>query len=323
MSLRAQYEKLNPFRSPGWRWERVLELVSHRPEPLRASRTEDDCYIRAYRKFLVRLQGRETRLSQMELFRETPALYFAHLFHHNPDKEHRSEIQARILAGQTDREIATKQYGTQTDVLRWYSKLFFDVRDRLGCSSYIRKVIIGRWDARQAASDGTITAYQWDMLLKIFGYYGGPHDLEFILESMKGQGRGYKAESSMDRMQENYLRNIVGAAAMHARTFPHNKYTVMQLFEITFKIIELQRRTQLGAGGAPKEYHRNAEALLKSIPWSIGSRGFKTKSRLELDYDESAVEPRADEQLQLASGVEPAELAAVKDLELRLVSEKT
>jgi hypothetical protein len=321
MSLRATFELYNPFRSPAWRFERVLSLVSRRPAPERASRS-DDRYIRAYRKFLTQLEGRETRDSQMEIFGSDPALYFAHLLHHNPDKEYRTWVQARILAGQTDTEIARKCWGTLPATVSWYNKLFFDVRDRLDCKDYIDKVVVGRWDDRQSNPDGSTTFYQKSMMVKMFAFYGGPIILDYLVRSLKGLGRAWKEADGDGYVDKGFMRETRGRSATMMHDFPFNKFTVTELFNLHGKFIEMEKQAQMASGGAPADYHRNAEAMLKQIPWRFGQKGFKDKSELELMYDNTAVEPRADEALQLAAGVAPVSLEEIKDLELRLAEEK-
>lgn len=318
---RLLFEKYNPFRSPSWRFDRVLTLVSARPRPLRASRTDDDRYIRAYRKFLVRIQGRETRESQMPIFEENPALHFAHLIFHNPDKETRSIVQAKILARESDRAIA-EYVNTLPDAIAWYAKLFFDVRDRLKSRGYIIKVISGRWDDQTSAPDGSMTEYQKYLCYKLFGYLGGPGILNFVIHGANEGCFPYKSADYPDWFDETWASFTRCRSAMMMKTFPFNKYTVMQLFELHLQLVVMTKQAQLGSGGAPADYRRNVEEMLKSIPWVVGERGFKDKSAIEHTYDVTAVEPRADEALQLAQGTEPQSLKGVRELQMRIASEK-
>ena len=320
--MRALFEKFNPFRSPAWRFERVLEMVSRRPTPARASRTDDDKWIRGYRKFLTRIEGRETRDAQMEVCQENPALYYAHLIHHNPDKDYRLRVQARVLAGETDYEIARKQWGTLPAAITWYRHLFFDIADRMQHKDYIDKVIAGRWDDRQSNPDGSITFYQDGMMLRLFAFYGGPIMLDFVIRHMNGLGRAWKDAECAGWQDKGWARSMRNNSSKLMHTFPFNKWTVMQLFEIHLKLIEMEQAAQLAGGGAPTDYKRNVEELLKQVPWSIGDRGFKDKTQLELEYDETAAEPRANETLLLARGSAPMSLQEVKELELRLAAEK-
>ena len=321
MSLRERFEFFNPFMSPAWRFERVLEMVSQNP-PSRASRTEDDKWIRGYRKLLVRIEGQDTRQAQMEVCKDNPALYYAHLIHHNPDKDFRTRVQARILAKVSDEDIAKKEWHTLPATITWYNKLFFDVRSRLECKDYIDKVVVGRWDDRQSNPDGSMTCYQNDMMLRLFGFYGGPILLDYVLRHMNGLGRVWKDAECDGWRDKEWMRNLRNNSSKMMNTFPFNKWTVMQLFEIHAKLIEMDKQAQLAGGGAPADYKRNVEEMLKTVPWAIGDRGFKDKSALELEYDQTAVEPRADESLMLATGQVPMSLKEVKELELRLAAER-
>ena len=50
--MHANFFKNNPFRRPQWRADRVMQMVEHRPRPLRP-RDYDDHYVRVYRNFLL------------------------------------------------------------------------------------------------------------------------------------------------------------------------------------------------------------------------------------------------------------------------------
>jgi hypothetical protein len=48
--------------------------------------------------------------------------------------------------------------------------------------------------------------------------------------------------------------------------------------------------------------------MLKQTPWGVARKGYQALSELQKPFAISAVEPRADEQMQLAYGTLPATL---------------
>lgn len=318
----AAFEKVNPFRSPAWRFERVLQLVSNRPRPLPASRAHDDIYVRTYRRFLMQIQSREAAEDQMELFLADQGLYLAHMLHHNPDKEWRAIAQASILARESDEKVADRIHSIPS-AIDWYEKLFFNVRDRLKSRIYIIKTVLGRPDERRGvAVSNAMSDYQRDMCLKLFGYFGGPLVLEWLLAGIADHGFPRKVSEFAGWVDKTWSSEIRIQSMAMGRTFAVDKFTVMQLFDLHARMMESDRAAQSAAGGAPMDYRRNVEALLNEIPWVVGEKGFNTKNAVEHEYDLTAVEPRADEAMQLAMGVEPAELAEVRELQMRIAEEK-
>lgn len=119
---------LDPFHVPDRRWIRVLELIEGSKRP-RRPKSSDDSYVRTMRAFILRSKG----LSPCGLLRlrnRFPGLVGALRIHGNHDSKQRLEIQCRILAGQSDADIA-ERLGCRPDVVTWYAKIFFDVRPYL------------------------------------------------------------------------------------------------------------------------------------------------------------------------------------------------
>jgi hypothetical protein len=75
-------------------------------------------------------------------------------------------VEARLLAGEVFDQIAVKCHSAP-EVVEAYHAAFFQVRDRLA-TDYIANVVIGP-KRRSGLTGGDI-----DVLLKIFGYGGGP-----------------------------------------------------------------------------------------------------------------------------------------------------
>jgi len=128
-AMRPSYPDMQrycPFRPPDWRWQRARILVAERrPFLLR----RDDLWTgqaMAYVRALARCGAPEPL--------ECPhpkwaALHAAHRLS-TEDGPQRWEVQARLLAGQADPEIACR-CAVPADTVCWFEALFFCVRDRL------------------------------------------------------------------------------------------------------------------------------------------------------------------------------------------------
>jgi hypothetical protein len=105
-----------------------------------------------------------------------PALYEAYsIYTANEDPtETRWELEARLLANETFDSISTKM-GIDSDTIRWYEKVFFDVLDRLSSPSLIIHTIIGR------AVQAGLAEREYDCLWKLFGYSLGPSVLDALV----------------------------------------------------------------------------------------------------------------------------------------------
>jgi hypothetical protein len=316
----AAFEAYNPFRSPSWRYDRVLKLVGHRPRPLKASRAHDDDTVKTYRDFLLRMRNRESREAELGLFVENPSLFLANTIINHPDHEWRSILHARVLARQSDEEIA-QWASTLPEAVSWYNELCFDVRDRLESRGYIIKVIVGRPDDRRPSHDGSMTEFQRELCYKMFGYFGGPLVLEAVVAGMSEGTFPYRP-ADVPAFVDNAIAQIVrNRTAMAARTMAVNRYTLPTLFTTYAQILTITKQVAEG-GGAPSDVKQNVEAMLGEMRWSVGRTGHLKKTSLEQAYDMTAVEPRADEAMELAKGREPDSLRDIKDLQLRLAVEK-
>jgi hypothetical protein len=88
----------------------------------------------------------------------------------------RWEVEARLLAGEGFDQVAEK-CGLRASAVEAYHALFFDVRGslRLRSTDYIATVVIG---PRRLSG---LTAADVDILLKLFGYGGGPLVLDGVI----------------------------------------------------------------------------------------------------------------------------------------------
>lgn len=163
----------DPARSPAWRWGRGLRHVI---DDLRFSPNRDDeATGRAvrFRRALVRCR---TRRQWSGLRRRDPALFAAHeLF--TATSRMRTEVEARLLAGQNAGEIAVIT-GLLQEVIELYEATFFNVGDRLEARDWIMAVAIG------VGPSEAMTTATFSRFIKTAAYCGGPAVLNALLSTI-------------------------------------------------------------------------------------------------------------------------------------------
>lgn len=179
----------DPARSPSWRWDLVGSIMSG---PAVSEPKVRDRWIRKGIE-LWKLRHRPAEVAGTSL----EPVWMAHRIYlwDNPS---RWLLEARILAGQSDDEIAGK-LGVDRRTVAAYEALFFNVRDRLDNPDYIMGAAIGTISA-------TISHGNMEPLWKLYAYFGGPVMLEHLAYNFPG-GR---ANSAMDL--QSLARDLIGAS---------------------------------------------------------------------------------------------------------------
>jgi hypothetical protein len=115
--------------------------------------------------------GDEARQALLEA---TP-LGEAHAFYATADPLKQAELEARLLARQTDAEIAAR-VGLSAAAVAAYHDTYYCVRDRLGAEHYVINVCIG-----EKVHTG-LTEGDSGLLLKLLGFLRGPAVLDQLLD---------------------------------------------------------------------------------------------------------------------------------------------
>lgn len=324
MKLNARYQRHSLFSRPDWRWDRVLDMCDRAPVPGRCTR-HDDNYIRDARNFLLRWRayaGQPER--REELFWQNGGLFYAFEIHERSGDEPEGAltIQARLLARQSSQEIAALT-GLLPEAVDWYEALFFNVRERIDQRDWITKQVLVPATMRNlsvrdrgitlARTDGAETPFAlpfYDVTLKLFAYFGGAVLLDFMLTGFKQRQR-VTDERDVDGFLDSYLTSAVKRrAVMAAATFDVNQFNVMQLIELSARLMEIERNAELGSV-AKTSIENHVLGMLNELPWLPGtSKTTPLTGRLSPDagkeFDGGAAELRDDELLAIASGVAPS-----------------
>jgi hypothetical protein len=210
----------SPLRPVDWRWERAGQLLE---QGVRRRRWDDGWVsrIRRYRAALARAGGRagEPRVS-----RSDPAIHEACQLRRGPPRRRR-ELEARILAGQTDSDVAARM-GLKADAVAAFEAAFFSVRDGLDASDWIHFFVIG------PRAFGGFDPADEETVLKLFAYNLGPLVLDALLASVFTGGR-----PPADPRLADLFRLSLGVQALEVT--PGNAAGVLRLYSLGR---ELERR---------------------------------------------------------------------------------
>jgi len=114
---------------------------------------------------------------------------------------------------------------------------------------------------------------------------------------------------------EEYVSTILTQKCLTAieQMDPTDQKSVAEMLKLYARFLDVQNQGRNETSGH-LDYLKNAEAMLKAIPWSLGRKGVPPKLG---PWSETAVELRAGEQLELMAGVAPGDEADLKNLRLR------
>jgi hypothetical protein len=165
----VQFESLNFFREVNWRWRRAQRIVN---ADLPISRSRDDTETILAARFLSALARCRTDKGRAHVEKTYLALHAAKRLN-EADGPALWEIKARILADQTDDEIAA-HCGLSPETVRWFEALHFCVRDRLQVPDWIAKVL------GPGLRNG-FTREEMGHIWMALAYHGGPLILEVVM----------------------------------------------------------------------------------------------------------------------------------------------
>jgi hypothetical protein len=191
----------DPWPEPARRWLRAEYLLAHGRRPMR----RDDALTREVWRFcrgLARCRGEADRA---RLARRFPHLAVAHDLYTSAEPLRRAELEARLLAGESDAAVGARM-GMAADVVATYHGVFFSVRRRLAYPHYVLDVVLGGRACYPPDPD------DHGLLLRLFGYHmGGPY-VEVLVGYFK---EPLVLPESLDRLDEAALRRLLSKLRTH------------------------------------------------------------------------------------------------------------
>lgn len=291
-SLREE-QLFNPLRGPTWRFERVLELVTHEPRALRC-KSFDDGYVRTMREFMLAYNPRN-KTTRTRLFIDYPGPYHALAIHQSPDPEIRLNIQCRILASQSDEQIA-QRIGSTPEAICWYETVFYSVRERLENRDWITRHVLGDPAYRNVTNT--------ELPMKLLAYGLGPVIVDFLFSSAFAGEHPADPQEAKRAMIDFAFSAVLRRTAMAINTVEINKFNVVPLMEVLRQYVADSRAAEDSTTANDGLIACIAETI-KGIRILKGDKAVevlgKTSPNL-LKYDSGAVELRDHELYQAIGG---------------------
>lgn len=297
----------NPLRAPNWRWLRAVQIDSGGP---RASRAVDGpegfTWIRRASRLKRRYEQAGNRPDQMyRLVQYDRDMFWAHSIWLDERAPTRWVIEARILAGETNEEIA-KKLGTSAAVIEAYEAVFFDVRSMLENRDYIVAVVMSDSITRG------LSERQYDLLWKLFGYQGGAHVLDAVISKVTPMAKPAATKDVGQFFQEFAVNAVKHRAAVATITMPLNSHTQLALIDSFVKYVEIEKTSET-AEKAHGTIIDNIGAMMSSLPFRIGTKLDSVDVKM-LPFDDGAAELNSAELMAVATGGKLEDQQAIQDL---------
>lgn len=315
MRLIDQFQHYNLFRTPDWRFQRVLE-ISDRETPGRCT-PSDDSYVRSCRNFYLKRRHADSHGKRERLFYENPGLYFAYEIYENaPDNPAPAAIiEARLLASQTYQEIADL-LGTLPTTIEWYEKLFFNVVDRLHQRDWITtailiptirenfgedKFILQQNTGKVVRIAAEVSKPFLDASLKFFAFFGGRYLVDLMLTGFE-PGKPVKSMEELSGwIDRNWKTSVRRRSVMSIPQVKINAYNVMELFDTHTKIMAIEAATDTEETKTAME--ANLKAMLDELPFTSGQVAANIHARQPIGiHDEQLANLRDSELYEIQSG---------------------
>jgi len=212
--MNGDFLKNDPMRRPQWRSERVMKMLGHLPKPLRA-RSSDDHEVRIYKRFVKEysaVHDDEARRDQVSI--SIPHVSRAHFLYYSPEIELRQILEARLLTSESIEDIA-RRFAVDPKVIEYFEKIFFNVRDRMDNTDWIRKVILGDRKGHNRSSNGGFTAERRGVAYRTFAYFGGAIALDAGISGV-GTIKMPQSREDLDKWFEQACGQLVRTKAAAA-----------------------------------------------------------------------------------------------------------
>lgn len=285
----------SPRRAPNWRWLRAVQIDGG---GARASRAVDGpegfTWIRRASRLKRRFEQANNRPDMLyRLLQQDRIMFWAHSLWLEDKAPTRWAIEARILAGESDKEIADRM-GVDEEIIQAYEAVFFNVRGMLGNRDYIVNVVMA-----DAVTRG-LTERQYDLLWKLFGYHGGTYVLDAVISKFSPMEKPTRADGVGAFFQEFAVNTVKSKAAIATLTIPINTHTQIALIESFVKYVEIEKNSE-NAGKAHSTIVENIGAMMAALPFKVGTKLDSVDAKM-LPYDDSAAELTSAELMTVAAG---------------------
>jgi hypothetical protein len=310
-----QFHPNNPMRAVTWRWERARLMREGKSRTV--GRRSADPVVKAAYRFQMGLSKCKDDVDRYDLMEEYPALYGAYLIYQRGDDADRHPlrfaIEARLLAGQADYDIAAR-LGMSPDVIDMYEALFFNVKEKLANTDYIMTCVIS------PSVHAGLTDRDYDLLWKLFGFIYGPVVLDSFIHTTT---RSYRPESASEvdaALAEDTRSSLQRRVAVVARTYTVNAFSQSELLNIYTRLLEMEK--EMGGQKNKDLIMQNVQVMVEALPFRPGSKPGEQPALLS-QYDSGGVELRTDELMSISSGTDITTRSEIENLTFPQLEMKT
>jgi hypothetical protein len=280
----------DPFKTPDWRWQRAIWLHE---QGKYSRRGRDDAYILQAKSFLAKYKKADNYVLKETLSNQEPGIYYAKLIKEREDVNDRYIIEARLLAEEPLENIAKKQ-NTSLEVILWYERLFFDVKDKLDSRDWIINRVLGPSFCKG------IRRRDFDLLLKLYALIGGEFVLDALMQDSSITIPKPKSKQEVDGFwQADQKDNITRQAALSIRCLPVITETQGIILDSYQKMLEFEKESA-NSSDAQGLIVKNIQSALASVPFKRSKAATEELGRgPNASVYIGGLEPRANELLMI------------------------
>ena len=293
MANSLEFRETNPRRPVDWRWQRACYLVETNTS---LSKHRDDSSIKLAKTFKTAVGNASDENQYISIMDRWPALYEAwNIYQSEDDAEIRYELEARLLSRQTGAEIASK-IAVTPETTALYESLFFHITDRLDVPGYITNVVMGNAIHRGLAQR------HYDLLWKMFGYWGGPLVLDHLIYQFNKPIVPTTKEGVSTFWDDDVKQHLMLKSSLATRMAPINWQTSIEIVNLYMKLVEVERSAGGGAGSGDAAV-RVLNNVLLDMPWGKALHHRTPEQNTEIaDYDTRGVGLRAEDLMIISTG---------------------
>jgi hypothetical protein len=233
ISEQVSCQRASPLRPLDWRWRRAGYAVEQNRRPRRGR--EEEIVLRAVR-FRRNLASRGGDPDAPGRHKLDPSVLGAYRVRFGQDQELQSELEARLVAGQTSDVIADRT-GLTADLIEVYETLYFEVKERLGASDWVVATVLGRRYYEGTAEEDV------DLIWKAVAYNLGPYALDALLEGLRHPG-----STPIPAARDPQLDELVKLYAL-VLTTPVTPENALSWLRINHTIVENERNAAASYAG--------------------------------------------------------------------------
>lgn len=298
------HSRMNPARPPDWVWKRAQGILAG-TEPAPSRKWDKDAgygYIKQAIKFIQKREAVTTIDDEYELAFSMPDLFWSYNMFGDTTNIIRYSIEAHVLAGSSDNEIAMR-VNLAPSVVRAYCNLFFDVRDRMQCRQWVVHSIIG------ISVHNGLAEREYDLLWKLYGLMMGPHTLDVLELKFINPNRPNSPDMVGNAIEDDVVSTMKLKASLAAKGVSASNATYGMLLDRFTRFVEIERNSDT-QGQAQSSILQNVEHILTNMPFRVGNQRSTTRGSVTVvgqqteleEFESTAVELTYEETLQSAAG---------------------